>query len=75
MAIAEARAGPVERCSMRWVCAREINSRSTREVMGVVVEPDFRLWWIWSGYVIEGQPLQRGSLAAGVRWDRGRCDR
>lgn len=44
-------------------------------VVGVVIEPEFRLWWIGSGYVIESQPLRRGSLAAGVRWDRGRCDR
>lgn len=64
MAIAESRAGAVDLCSMRRARARDINLRYSR-VTSVVVEPDFRLLWIRCGYVIEDQPLQRGS------WPRG----
>lgn len=45
---------------MRRARARDINLRYSR-VTSVVVEPDFRLLWIRGGYVIEDQPLQRGS--------------
>lgn len=57
---------------MRRVRAREINLRRWR-VMGAVVEPDFRWWWI--GRVRNRGPAgAAGKLAAGVGRDRGRCD-
>lgn len=54
-------------------CVRARDQSAVLRVMGAVVEPNFRWWWI--GRVRNRGPAgAAGKLAAGVGRDRGRCD-